>query len=151
MQAAGSTTGPPAAAEPRPGERGATPARSDPAPGGVVDDPRPRVVISADQANTILFQQLELFDLGTPAARTLQAVIDTAGAIWEMRSLSTRDRALAAYVLGTAYDARTDWNRCWQWADSALALRPGGPNAPLVTATDSGHANLRDKCRELGR
>ena len=99
------------------------------------------MVIGAAQANTILFQQLELFDLGPPAARTLQAVIDTAVAIWEMRSLSARDRALAAYVLGTAYDARTDWNRCWQWVDSALALQPGG----------AGYADLRNQCRELGR
>jgi serine/threonine-protein kinase len=131
--------GAPPAVDPQRGGGAAAPPRTDPAPGGVADNPR--VSVDAGQANAILFQQLELFDLGPPPAHTLQAVIDTAGAVWAMRSLPARDRAPAAYVLGTAYDARSDWNRCWQWVDSALALQPGG----------AGYADLRNKCRELGR
>ena len=67
--------------------------------------------------------------------------IDTATAIWQSRSVVALDRALAAYVLGSAYDARSDWARCANWLDSALVLNRAG----------AGYIELRDKCRRGGR
>jgi serine/threonine-protein kinase len=109
--------------------------RPEPPPPG----PAP-LTIAPDRAGDVLFQQLDLLG-ATPDDRTLTAVLDTARAVYAMRSLPERDRALAAYVIGSAYDMRREWTLCFQWVDSALVLQPGG----------AGFAELRGKCRELAR
>ncbi|MGH7551729.1 MAG: hypothetical protein ACREMQ_01710, partial [Longimicrobiales bacterium] len=105
-----------------------------------VPEPRGETRIAAERANDGLFQQLDLLT-AQRSRRTLTAVIDTASAIWRDRSLAERDRALAAYVLASAFDARSDYPMCSSWLDSALVLNPTGP----------GFATLRDKCRQLSR
>jgi serine/threonine-protein kinase len=116
----------------------------DPAPVGqpaTPTQPRPTLGITAERANDVLFQQLEAIEAPQPAAAKLDAVLDTARAIWQNPTVSQSDRALAAYVLGSAYDLRSDWRRCWSWLDSALALDPAR----------GGYTVLRDKCRGLAR
>jgi hypothetical protein len=95
--------------------------------------------VAAEQVNAVLLQQLDLLVAGPPASHTVDAVIDTASAIWRMRSITDEHRARAAYLIASAYDARRDWNRCWRWLDSAIALHPEG----------RGYRDLRDKCRGL--
>ena len=102
------------------------------------------IVVSAELASDVLFQQLDRFPPiaeAAPTARELDAIVDTARAVWDLRALPRTDRALAAYVLGFAYDARSDWSGCVAWLDSAIAINPGG----------SGYAELRRKCQELSR
>ncbi len=96
--------------------------------------------IPAERANDLLFQQLDLLT-AQGSRRTTTAVIDTASMIWRDRSLSQRDRALAAYVLASAFDARSEYRLCSSWLDSALVLNPTGP----------GFATLHEKCRRLSR
>ena len=115
---------------------GATPAPPD---GGTA-----AIVVPGERASDVLFQQLDRFPPiaeAAPSTRELDAIIDTARAVWDLRALPRADRALAAYVLGSAYDARSDWSGCVTWLDSALALNPAG----------SGYAELRRKCQDLRR
>jgi serine/threonine-protein kinase len=112
--------------------------------GGTAVDPPPGIVVPAERAAHVLFQQLDRFPpiaAAAPTASELAAIIDTARAVWGQRMLALPDRALAAYVLGSAYDARSDWPRCVAWLDSALALNPAG----------AGYSELRTKCRDLDR
>jgi hypothetical protein len=88
-----------------------------------------------------LFNQLDLLGAAGRTPSNVSAVIDTALAIWGTRTVTSRDRALAAYILGSAYDVRSEWTRCAAWLDSALVLNPGG----------GGYVDLRDKCRRMGR
>ena len=116
----------------------------DPAPTGppvTPTQPPATLGITAERANDVLFQQLETIEAPQPSATRLDAVVDTARAIWQNPSVAQSDRALAAYVLGSAYDLRSDWRRCWNWLDSALALDPAR----------GGYSVLRDKCRGLAR
>jgi hypothetical protein len=98
------------------------------------------IVIPAAQARSVLDQQLFRLDPDQPpGAVALQATIDTATSLWQMRSLASTDRALAAYVIGSAFDLRGDWAQCTNWLDSALVLNPQG----------RGYAELRNKCRGM--
>jgi hypothetical protein len=120
---------------------------SVPPPRTVIDPPVTRVtsvpggiVIPAAQARSVLDQQLFRLDPDQPpGAVALQATIDTATSLWQMRSLASTDRALAAYVIGSAFDLRGDWAQCTNWLDSALVLNPQG----------RGYAELRNKCRGM--
>jgi hypothetical protein len=107
------------------------------------DDPpsTPAIVIPAASARAVLDQQLRLFpdEVGAvPPDAVLRAITDTASAIWDMRALSAADRAHAAFVLGTVYDSRRNWQHCASWLDSAVALNP----------TLRGYALLRTRCLE---
>ncbi|MGH7553997.1 MAG: serine/threonine-protein kinase, partial [Longimicrobiales bacterium] len=116
----------------------------DPSPTGqpvTPTQPPPTFGITAERANDVLFQQLETIEAPQPSATKLDAVADTAMAIWLNQSVSPGDRALAAYILGSTYDLRSDWRRCWNWLDSALVLDPAR----------GGYTVLRDKCRGLAR
>lgn len=103
-------------------------------------DPRPRISIPADRVGDVLLEQLETLD-SQPAPRALDAVTDTAMAVWQNRAFQANDRALAAYVLASVYAVRSEWGRCARWLDSALVLTPG----------DEGFKRLRTNCPQQNR
>ena len=119
------------------------PAAGDGGTDGPRDDPPPPagIAIDPERASGLLFRQLDRFPpvaSSPPTAATLVAIADTARAVWDLRQIAAADRALAAYVLGEAHNARGQWRVCVQWLDSALALAPG----------NSSYATMRSNCRE---
>jgi hypothetical protein len=98
------------------------------------------IVIPPAQARNVLDEQLFRLDPDRPPGDVaLQATIDTATSLWQMRELAVTDRALAAYVIGSAYDLRRAWTQCVRWLDSAIALNAEG----------RGYVELRTKCQSM--
>jgi len=115
-----------------------------PAPGPEPPKPQPSggIVVSVAEANGKLLDLLDrLIDAGeTTNASLSNAVRDTANAIWELQGLSNDDKALAAYVLASAYLNLRNRNECVRWIDRADELRPNAP----------GYAALRTSCGSIG-
>ncbi|MGH7507330.1 MAG: hypothetical protein ACRELX_16875, partial [Longimicrobiales bacterium] len=123
---------------------GTTAERDDPAPERDDPPPVPGIVIDSEVANGALFRQLDRFPpvaVTAPTGATLAAIIDTASAVWRSAEVAPPDRALAAYVLGEAHNARQDWLRCVEWLDSALVLKPG--DVTYTTLRTSCHGQIR--------
>jgi eukaryotic-like serine/threonine-protein kinase len=123
---------------------GARQPQTTPAPpgervGSVPADPVPRRSdLTAEQASAALLRQLDL--LGDDPAiraprRVLQAVRDTATLVWRLGDAGARDRAFAAYVLGSAWLASEDPAQCVTWLERALTLRPDGPGFQELLAS----------------
>jgi hypothetical protein len=114
-----------------------------PAPGQRVDEapsdlaPR-RGGLTAEQASAALLRQLDLLG-DDPAIRVprgvLQAVRDTATLVWRLSDAGARDRAFAAYVLGSAWLAAEEPGQCVTWLERALTLRPDGPGFQELLAS----------------
>ena len=115
------------------------PPQTNPPPARATDEPG-TIVIPPAQARNVLDEQLFRLDPDRPPGDVaLQATLDTATSLWRMRELAVTDRALAAYVIGSAYDLRRDWTQCVRWLDSAIALNAGG----------RGYVELRTKCQSM--
>jgi serine/threonine-protein kinase len=122
-----------------PGSTVSPPLQTNPPPAGATGEPG-TIVIPPAQARNVLDEQLFRLDPDQPPGDVaLQATLDTATSIWRMGELAVTDRALAAYVIGSAYDLRRDWTRCVTWLDSAIALNAGG----------RGYVELRTKCQSM--
>ena len=103
--------------------------------------PGPRIVIDPARSADVLFGLLDRLpaDGSTPfPAAQLLAIHDTAEAVYASASASSRDRALAAYLVASYFWIRGQRPECREWLDHALALHPGG----------SGYQELLTKCRE---
>jgi serine/threonine-protein kinase len=88
-------------------------------------NPATAIHVASADAQDVLFRLLERFD--TPASpETARAVRDTAEVIFAM-AIPPVQRALAAYVQATAYQALHDASGCRTWINRALELRPDGP------------------------
>jgi Protein kinase domain len=74
-----------------------------------------------------LDRQMDLISLGaTPPSRaTLMAVRDTAEAGWALAGASAKDKAYAAYIVGSAVAALGDTAQAFSWMQRAVNLQPG--------------------------
>jgi serine/threonine-protein kinase len=121
------------------GSTGSPPPQTNPPPARATEEPA-TIVIPPAQARNVLDEQLFRLDPDRPPGDVaLQATLDTAISLWRMRELAGTDRALAAYVIGSAYDLRRDWTQCVRWLDSAIALNAEG----------RGYVELRTKCQSM--
>jgi serine/threonine protein kinase len=130
--------------QPPPGTGAGDPSRPvvvEPPP-TVVDVPRPAVRrVDPAVANDILFRQLDALGPPEPPRSRLQAIVDTAEIVWSQSDVATNDRALAAYIAGTARLTLGDARGCVTWLERALRLRPDGP----------GYRDLLNSCRAGAR
>ncbi|MBA4156232.1 MAG: serine/threonine protein kinase [Gemmatimonadetes bacterium] len=133
----------PARARPPPAERTPAqeelaPVRTDP-PAERREPPPTAPSLTAEEANAALLRQLDLLGDGAGArpARELEAIRDTATLVWQFDGAGARNRAFAAYVLGSAWLAAGEAGQCVTWLERALSLRPDGP----------GFAALLENCR----
>ncbi|HEX7048899.1 MAG TPA: serine/threonine-protein kinase [Longimicrobiales bacterium] len=107
------------------GERTAGPA--EPNPGVAGTPPAPGITLAAADANDVLWRQFERVGPPSPPRAALEAIRDTAGAIWRLEGVSTRDRAFAAYILGTVLPPLGDTVQGRRWAERAVQLCPDCP------------------------
>lgn len=121
--------------------------------GPAVDDPRAEVPapeppapreggLAAENAPAVLGRlSVRMGDLSLSGGR-LRAVADSASAVWRLGdALPDRQRANAAYLLGTIAFREQDWGGCVQWLERSLQLNPGS----------AGRARMMlDRCRERG-
>jgi hypothetical protein len=85
----------------------------------------------------MLWRQLDRLGPPSPAREVLTAVRDSAQAVWDLSGAKTQDRALSAYILGSAWYALGNPSECRSWIQRALTLRPDGP----------GYRAMLDNCR----
>ncbi|MEX2530023.1 MAG: protein kinase [Gemmatimonadota bacterium] len=91
------------------------------------------VVLPGDAAAEILRRQLLAMDPdGTDPPATLQAVRDTATAVWSRTGASRADSALAAYVLGSVLIPLGDSVRGVDWLEEAVRLDQRTPYLNLL-------------------
>jgi hypothetical protein len=123
--------------------------------GPAVDDPRAEVPVpapeppapregglAAENAPAVLGRlSVRMGDLSLSGGR-LRAVADSASAVWRLGdALPDRQRANAAYLLGTIAFREQDWGGCVQWLERSMQLNPGS----------AGRARMMlDRCRERG-
>jgi hypothetical protein len=87
--------------------------------------------------NETIWRQFEMLGPPAPARAALGGIRDTADAVWRLSAAPTADRAMAAYVAGSAWFALGDAAQCATWLERALQLRPDGP----------GYSAMLDNCR----
>ena len=75
-----------------------------------------------------------------PSRAALIGIRDTADAVWQLASAPASDRALAAYVAGSAWLALGNAAQCTTWLERAIQIRPDTP----------GYADLLEFCRGSG-
>lgn len=95
--------------------------------------------IDPTRAENVLIGLLDvLTGYGSSAvpAATLEAVHDTARAIYGSASVTSLDRALAAYLLANYFWIRGERRECRDWMENAMTLDPGGP----------GYRQLLERC-----
>lgn len=95
------------------------------------------ILIPLADVNATLWRQFEMLGPPEPTVATLQSIRDTADAAWRMTAVPAEDRAMAAYVAGSAWFALGNAGECVSWLRRALELRPDGP----------GYATMLDNCR----
>lgn len=86
-------------------------------------------------------RQLDMLGPPDPPRPVLTAIRDTADAIWRLSSAPASDRALAAYVAGSAWLALGNPAQCATWLERAIQLRPDTP----------GYEDLLEFCRSGAR
>ncbi len=94
----------------------------------------PTISIPVADASDIVFRQFENLGPPTPGRPSLTAIRDTAEAVWGLNGAPTADRAMAAYVVGSAWLALGDAGRCASWLERAIELRPDGPGYSVMLA-----------------
>ncbi|MBX6363193.1 MAG: hypothetical protein IRZ00_04935 [Gemmatimonadetes bacterium] len=72
-----------------------------------------------------------------PERATLQAIFDSARALWPLESLDAAQRGEAAYVAGVAAAGLGDSAQCVRWVSRALTLKPDS----------RGYRVMLDNCR----
>jgi serine/threonine protein kinase len=93
----------------------------EPTGGGIVIDPT-----RVEDVLLGLLDRLPSPGSSALSAAGLQAIRDTAEATWELTSIGSADRALAAYLIASYFDLGGDSRQCREWIGRALALDPGG-------------------------
>jgi len=125
-------------ADPPTGAGAGGPAGSSPAPPS--SPPRsPAITLPASEASDAVFRQLDALGPPAPSRASLAAIRDTAEAIWRIDGAAAADRALAAYVAGSAWFALGDGAQCTTWIGRALEIRPDG----------AGYSEMLGNCRRL--
>jgi serine/threonine-protein kinase len=127
------------ATEEEPRRAVAFPSTNVPAP----EPPRAREGgLAAENAPAVLGRlSVRMGDLSLSGGR-LRAVADSASALWRLgEALPDRQRANAAYLLGTVAFREQDWGGCVQWLERSLQLNPGSASRSRM---------MLDRCRERG-
>ncbi len=121
---------------PQTGDTGNTnpPRRTDPPP--VVTSPSIRV--DAANASDQLFDLFERITAGNASSVTLFAASDTALAYFESNTVTTSDRALAAYVIANAYVEMRDRSQALTWARRAVRLEPNNASYQAMVRAQGG-------------
>ncbi|MDR0786639.1 MAG: serine/threonine protein kinase [Gemmatimonadota bacterium] len=103
--------------------------------------PAPRAAISVSPADAmdVVFRQLDALGPPVPSRSALTAIRDTAAAVWGLNSASPGDRAMAAYIAGSAWFSLGDAAQCETWINRAIAIRPDG----------AGYSEMLGNCRRL--
>ncbi len=96
-------------------------------------------VLTDADAKVVLPRQLDYVPTDRMSSVGAHAVIDTALAYWDGAEISAPNKALAAYMLASAYLNLRDADNCDLWVDRALQLKPGA----------RGYLTLKDLCKAL--